>query len=118
LADEALKRRFPSTNVFFPFDDGAALITAVGQYKPNAWMLRDMIGNVEEWCQDAQGEYPEDGADESATEGGVGVARVLRGGSWIGNQGTSRSATRIGMTPSARRDFQGFRVAATLESVK
>ena len=117
VADETSKKRFPRTNVLFPFDDGVALISAVGRYKPNAWMLRDMVGNVEEWCQDAHGKYPEDGADESAAEGDGGAARVLRGGSWIGNQGTSRSGARIGMRPTSRRDFQGFRVAATVERI-
>jgi sulfatase modifying factor 1 len=118
LADAASKKRFPSFNVLFPFDDGAALISPVGRYKPNAWMLYDMIGNVEEWCQDALQKYPEDGADESAISGDKNAARVLRGGSWLGNSTTSRAATRIAMTPSSRRDFQGFRVAATIESVK
>jgi formylglycine-generating enzyme required for sulfatase activity len=118
LGDLALRRRFASTNVFFPFDDGVALVSVVGRYKPNSWMLRDMIGNVEEWCQDAKLNYPEDGADESAIEGDISAARVLRGGGWIGNQGTSRASTRIGMTRASRRDFQGFRVAATIESIK
>jgi sulfatase modifying factor 1 len=44
VGDEARRRRFESTNVFFPFDDGAALLSPVGRYKPNAWGLRDMIG--------------------------------------------------------------------------
>lgn len=118
VADETSKRRFPSTNELFPFNDGVALISAVGRYKPNAWMLRDMIGNVEEWCEDAYVKYPEAGADESAACGDAGAARVLRGGSWLGNAVTSRCTARIGMRPSARRDFQGFRVATTIESVK
>lgn len=118
LADESRRKRFPATNVFFPFDDGAELIAAVGSYKPNAWMLYDMIGNVEEWCQDASGKYPEDGADESAAQGDGSTGRVLRGGSWVSNQVTSRAATRIGMRQASRRDFQGFRVAASIESVK
>ena len=116
VGDLVLRQRFPATtNVFFPFDDGAAMLSSVARYKPNGWMLRDMIGNVEEWCEDAKRHYPEDGADESPVEGHAVEARVLRGGSWIGNQGTSRSATRIGMGPSSRRDFQGFRVARTVD---
>ena len=118
VADLSCKKRFPITNVLFPFDDGAALISAVGIYKPNAWLLRDMIGNVEEWCEDARQKYPEDGADESAAQGDSSAARVLRGGSWLSNSTTGRAATRIGMMSSSRRDFQGFRVVATIESVK
>jgi formylglycine-generating enzyme required for sulfatase activity len=118
LADLARRKRFASTNVFFPFDDGAALISAVRGYRPNQWMLYDLLGNVEEWCEDAHRKYPEDGADESAAQGETGEARVLRGGSWVSNSTSGRLATRIGMSPSSRRDFQGFRVAASLENVK
>jgi formylglycine-generating enzyme required for sulfatase activity len=117
VADESRRRRFPATNVYFPFDDGASVLAPVASYAPGAWGLYDMIGNVEEWCEDAVGPYPADGADETAARG-PGPARVLRGGSWVGNAGTSRSATRIGMAPASRRDFQGFRVAATVETVR
>ena len=87
-------------------------------YKPNAWGLHDMIGNVEEWCQDAVGPYPADGSDESPATGEADAARVLRGGAWVGNAGTSRSATRIGMRATSRRDFQGFRVAGDVDRVR
>lgn len=114
VGDKSRRRRFPSTNVFFPFDDGAGILSPVARYKPNAWGLYDMIGNVEEWCQDAAGPYPPDGSDELPAGGDAAGARVLRGGAWTGNAGTSRFATRIGMAPTSRRDFQGFRVAAAI----
>ena len=117
VADESHKKRFAATNVFFPFDDGAELLSPVGRYQPNAWGLHDMIGNVEEWCEDAVAPYPPDGSDESPAKGDAAAARVLRGGAWIGNAGTSRFATRIGMAPTSRRDFQGFRVAAPVEAL-
>jgi formylglycine-generating enzyme required for sulfatase activity len=116
VGDLARKRRFDSTN--FPFDDGAALLSPVGRHKSNAWGLHDMIGNVEEWCQDASGKYPSDGSDESSAEGEANAARVLRGGAWVGNSRTSRSATRIGMRPTSRRDFEGFRVTADVDAAR
>jgi formylglycine-generating enzyme required for sulfatase activity len=118
VADVSTRKRFPVTNVFFPFDDGAPLLSPVGHYKPNAWMLYDLIGNVEEWCEDAYQKYPADGADESAAQGDTSAVRILRGGSWLSNSTTGRAATRIGMRPSSRRDFQGFRVVATVENVR
>ncbi len=116
VADQTALKRFPSFNLAFPFDDGAELIAPVGRYTTNAWGLRDIIGNVEEWCQDAFRPYPDDGADETAAKGDG--ARVLRGSSWLGNPGNCRAAARFGMQPSSRRDFEGFRVAATVASLR
>jgi formylglycine-generating enzyme len=111
VADASRKRRFPAENLPFPFDDGVALLAPVGKYKPNTWGLYDMIGNLEEWCEDTHGKYSADGADETAAIGDENTARVLRGGSWVANPTVARSATRIGMLSMARRDFHGFRVA-------
>jgi formylglycine-generating enzyme required for sulfatase activity len=80
----------------------------------NAWGLSDMHGNVWEWCQDHwHGNYegaPIDGSawldqdpDENAT-------RVLRGGSWLLNPRSCRSASRINFNPRDSSDLIGFRV--------
>lgn len=108
--DITYRKRFPAMGSGFSFDDGVELLASVGSYKPNAWKLFDMIGNVEEWCQDAYGKYPSNGADESATPGD---GNIIRGSSWLDNVFRCRSATRGGMTSSSRRDFIGFRVAMT-----
>ena len=111
IVDQAHKNRFPKANLWFPFDDGFALIAPVGSYRPNAWMLHDMVGNVQEWCQDAASPYPEDGADESAVPGGKDSSRVMRGGLWLGAPENCGSAARFFFAPHGRRDFIGFRVA-------
>ena len=80
-----------------------------GRTRPNAWGLKDMIGNVEEWVQDTYAKYPPDGADQSAATGDGG--RVIRGRSWLDGPGMNRPA----MQPFARRDFIGFRVATSVD---
>jgi formylglycine-generating enzyme required for sulfatase activity len=38
--------------------------------------------------------------------------RVIRGGSWFHDAGTCRSASRDGYSPTDRRSYLGFRIAA------
>lgn len=109
IKDAASKKRFVRWVQSFPFDDGSTFVNVVGSYNPNPWRLRDMVGNVQEWCQDQfVREYPPDGSDESSVENGSG--RVMRGGSWFDAPDLQRSAVRFGFAPQGRRDFIGFRV--------
>jgi len=84
--------------------------TTVGSYKPNAWGLYDMHGNVWEFCQDR---YSEDYYKNSPAYDPSGLAsgrsRVARGGAWGYWGKNCRSAFRIG-GPPPRNQFGGFRV--------
>jgi formylglycine-generating enzyme required for sulfatase activity len=111
VGDMSAEKRFQQVPAAFPFDDGHAVVAPVGSYKHNAWGLYDMIGNVEEWCQDALATYPADGADEAALPRSKGDGGATRGGSFVGNAVTSRSSSRTGQFATGRRDFVGFRVA-------
>jgi len=85
----------------------------VGQKKPNAWGLHDMISNVWEWCEDDW----HDNYIGAPTDGSAWINNndndyrfLLRGCSWFNDPNGCRSAAR---SFYARRDsnyYYGFRV--------
>lgn len=97
--------------------DGQADVAPVGTFKPNAFGLVDMIGNVAEWTEDcATASYvgrPKD-ARAWVWTGGC-KRRVVRGGGWADPVDRSRSAWRGDAEDSERADTVGFRVALDLE---
>ena len=96
--------------------DGYAETAPVGRFKPNAFGLYDVLGNVWEWVEDCQTiNYigaPSDGSPRLSDDC---PQRVYRGGGWSG-PASVRSATRNGNAPSYRSQLLGFRVALPLAS--
>ncbi|MFH1075748.1 MAG: formylglycine-generating enzyme family protein [Pseudomonadota bacterium] len=83
-------------------------------FRPNAWGLYEMHGNVWEWCNDLSGDY----TTQSVTDpiGPVsGSTRVVRGGGWSFAARSCRSALRGFDPPAAKFPYIGFRVAKSLQ---
>ena len=89
----------------------------VGSFDPNAWGLRDMVGNVWEWTEDCwHASYKGAPADGSARTNGDCTLRVVRGGAWDYIASGLRSAFRGANASDNRDKVLGFRVARTIES--
>jgi formylglycine-generating enzyme required for sulfatase activity len=88
----------------------------VGSFKPNAFGLYDMAGNVWQWVQDC----PHNNYNGAPTDGSAWIGdcsqRVVRGGAWGSGPQFLRSAVRNWDTSGGRNDGFGFRVGSTLSA--
>ena len=110
-----LQRRYPySPETNFPlhdprFKDNWFVVDYVGQTQPNAWGLKDMIGNVSEWTRSDYRPYPYTD-DDGRNNNGAAEHKVARGGSWADRPADAGSSVRRTYAPWQRVFDVGFRV--------
>ncbi len=94
-------------------DDQSGYASLVGMYKPNAFGVFDLIGNINEYLQDCDNKgYKGAPIDGSAWLTGNCEHRMLRGGAWHW-RGFS-SGTRSPMPLTWVGAIEGFRLAQTI----
>jgi sulfatase modifying factor 1 len=92
---------------------GSLGLLPCGAFRPNAWGLHDMHGNVCEWCQDWAGDYT-GGTVVDPLGPAVGENRVIRGGSYDSSVRSCGSDARYSEKPGSRYRPLGLRIARTV----
>ena len=88
----------------------------VGSFKPNAFGIYDVVGNVAEWTLDCMNlSYLDAPADGSVWGRGICSSRITRGGSWFTGSREIRLPARFNLKNGDRNDFTGFRVVRKVE---
>ena len=111
---DADRKTIMPTDASFPFlsgHDGYPWTAPVGKFRPNAFGLYDMHGNVWEWCSDKFDEnYYKHSPEDDPQGPGTGSSYVLRGGAYHDTPDPLRCAYRINDPPSHRSFSSSFRV--------
>lgn len=115
LTDATFRRKYPQSGAA-ACDDGALNTSPVGAYRPNAFGLHDVTGNLGEWVEDcASQSYEQLPADGSPDRSGDCARHVVRGGSWGTLPKDSRSANRIRYPAVHTDDSVGIRLVKDLD---
>ena len=87
----------------------------VGSFRPNAFGVYDMHGNVWEWVEDCyKDSYAGAPTDGTAVTSRDCTLNILRGGAWNYYPQLLRSAYRYASAPGVRTENAGFRVARAM----
>jgi formylglycine-generating enzyme required for sulfatase activity len=112
-ADLSMKRGMPLLDA--NTCENIAVGIGMGEFKPNAFGLYDIVGNLKQWVQDCDNQdYTNAPADGSARMTGDCAKHMVRGGYWRSHPLSLRSASRTAQA-STYPDDMTFRVAAQLD---
>ncbi len=109
IADQSSTKRYKGLEPH-ECSDGHVQTAPLGSYRPNAYGLYDMLGNVAEWTCSYYGVQFR-GSEKRCSRRDSKALRVNRGGSWTSKPAWARSATRVRLWPRGRADSLGFRLA-------
>jgi formylglycine-generating enzyme required for sulfatase activity len=115
VADEAYRKQVHDTNTI-QSNDGFVFTAPVGRFQSNRYGLKDMQGNVWEWCWDLHDhKYYESLSNPAIDPRGseTTLVRSNRGGCWNSGPRKLRSAVRNWFSPKTALSILGFRVAAS-----
>ena len=110
IADQTAARHYQGWKVL-PCADEFVQTAPVGSFKPNAFGLYDMLGNVFQWTEDCwTDDYRGAPVDGSAQSAGDCTQHELRGGSWFTQPEFVRTSYRNRFESNYRSTSVGFRL--------
>jgi len=117
IADVTAQRELLGKTDGHGYDDGYALTSPAGSFKPNEVGLYDMSGNASEWVADWFDEHYYDNSLHNNPKGPInGKCKVIRGASWNPLLPLFQTTTRLCSAPGARGAWLGFRLTHSVES--
>lgn len=114
VADQSAADQYPGWQIF-GCDDTYVNTSPVGRFEPNAFGLRDMLGNVMQWTEDCwNADYTGAPVNGSARTDGDCGQRELRGSSWFSSPDFVRTSYRNHFAADYRATSIGIRLVREL----